>query len=56
MNYVDKAENYFSNGFNCCQSVFATFAADYGLTEELALKLATQFGGGARKGAALITY
>lgn len=50
MNYVDKAENYFSNNFNCCQAVFTTFATDYGMSEELALKVATQFGGGARKG------
>ena len=50
MNYVDKAEYYFNNNFNCCQSVFAAFATEYGLSEELALKLATQFGGGARKG------
>ena len=50
MNYVDKAESYFSNNFNCCQAVFTTFATDYGMSEELALKVATQFGGGARKG------
>jgi len=50
MNHVEKAENYFSNNFNCSQAVFTTFATELGLEEELALKLATQFGGGARKG------
>lgn len=50
MNHVEKAEKYFSNNFNCSQAVFTTFAAEMGLDEELALKIATQFGGGARKG------
>lgn len=50
MNYVDKAESYFSNNFNCSQAVFTTFATELGVDEELALKIATQFGGGARKG------
>lgn len=47
---VEKATAYFENGFNCSQAVFTTFATDYGMTEEIALKVATQFGGGARKG------
>lgn len=50
MNHVDKAEKYFSNNFNCSQAVFATFATELGLDEEIALRIATQFGGGARKG------
>lgn len=50
MNHADKAEEYFGNNFNCSQAVFTTFATEMGLAEELALKLATQFGGGARKG------
>lgn len=50
MNHVDKAENYFRNCFNCSQAVFATFAVELGLDEDVALKIATQFGGGARKG------
>ena len=44
------AIEYFSHNFNCSQSVFATYAVEYGLDEKLALKLATCFGGGARKG------
>lgn len=47
---VDKADNYFKNGFNCSQALFATFADEFGLSEEMALKIGTQFGGGARKG------
>ena len=47
---VEKAAAYFDNDFCCSQAVFATFATEYGISEELALKIATQFGGGARKG------
>lgn len=50
MNYVEKAVNYYSNNFNCSQAVFTTFATELGVEEELALKIGTQFGGGARKG------
>ena len=50
MNHVDKAQEYFRNNFNCSQAIFTTFATEVGLDEELALKIATQFGGGARKG------
>ncbi len=50
MNHADKAEKYFCNNFNCSQAVFTTFATELGLDEKIALKIATQFGGGARKG------
>ena len=50
VNHVEKAEKYYSNNFNCSQAVFTTFATELGIDEELALKIATQFGGGARKG------
>lgn len=50
MNHSNKAEEYFSNNFNCSQAVFTSFATELGLDEKLALKMATQFGGGARKG------
>lgn len=50
ISHVEKAVEYFSNNFNCSQSVFATFATEYGIDEELALKLGTSFGGGARMG------
>ncbi len=44
------ATEYFENNFNCAQSVFTAFALEEGIPEELALKIATQFGGGCRKG------
>lgn len=47
---VEKSANYFKNGFNCSQAVLATFAGDFDLSEEVALRIGTQFGGGARKG------
>ncbi len=47
---ADKAKEYFANNFNCSQAVFTAFATEMGIEEELALKLATQFGGGARCG------
>jgi C_GCAxxG_C_C family probable redox protein len=47
---ADKALNYFSNNFNCSQAVFTAFATDIGIDEDLALKLSTEFGGGARCG------
>lgn len=50
MTNSEKALSYFANNFNCSQAVFTSFATEMGIDEELALKLATQFGGGARCG------
>ena len=50
VNHADRAEEYFNNNYNCSQAVFTSFATEIGIEEELALKIATQFGGGARKG------
>ena len=50
MTHREKALSYFENNFNCSQAVFTTFATELGIDEELALKLSTQFGGGARCG------
>jgi C_GCAxxG_C_C family probable redox protein len=50
MTNSEKALSYFSNNFNCSQAVFTTFATEMGIDESLALKLATEFGGGARCG------
>lgn len=50
MDKQEKAVNYFMNNFNCSQSVFTTFATEMGIDEELALKISTEFGGGARCG------
>ncbi|MBQ8794789.1 MAG: C_GCAxxG_C_C family protein [Clostridia bacterium] len=48
MTKSEKALELFANNFNCSQAVLAAFAPDFGLDEELALKLGTSFGGGAR--------
>jgi C_GCAxxG_C_C family probable redox protein len=41
----------FNQGFSCSQSVFSAFAAQFGIAEDLALKIASPFGGGvARQG------
>ena len=43
---AQKALAYFHQGYNCAQSVFAAFAEDLGLSEELALRLSAGFGAG----------
>ena len=50
MSHVEKAIEYFHNNFNCSQSVFASYAKELGVDEKTALKIASNFGGGARKG------
>src|SRR5574340_429068 len=40
------ARQYHERGFNCAQSVLTAFAAEYGLSEETALRLSTGFGSG----------
>ncbi len=46
MDYREKAEKLFLDGYNCAQSVFCAFAGDLGLDFETALKLSSSFGGG----------
>lgn len=41
-----RAEAFFEEGYNCCQSVFLTFAEQYGFDKETACRLAAAFGGG----------
>lgn len=43
---ADKALAYFHQGYNCAQSVFAACAAEVGLSEQQALRLAAGFGAG----------
>ena len=50
MNHAEKAVEYYNNGFNCSQSVFTTYATEQGMDEKTALMVATNFGGGERKG------
>jgi C_GCAxxG_C_C family probable redox protein len=48
---AETAINTFGKSFNCAQSVFSAFAAQFGLAGRTALKLASPFGGGvARRG------
>jgi C_GCAxxG_C_C family probable redox protein len=48
--HEEKAVEYYANNFNCSQGVFTTYAVEHGIDEKLALRIATNFGGGARKG------
>ena len=47
---TEKACAYFDASFNCAQAVFATFAEDYDVEIETALKVAGGFGAGMRCG------
>jgi C_GCAxxG_C_C family probable redox protein len=48
---VERAAELFSQNYNCSQSVFVAFAIPLGLDRQVALKLASPFGGGvARQG------
>ena len=42
----ERAAEIFEQGHNCAQAVFAAFAEELGIDEELALKIASSFGGG----------
>lgn len=46
MNFEAQAKQYFTQHYNCAQSVFAPFAEALGMDLESALKIATPFGGG----------
>ena len=43
---IEKAVALFKEGYNCSQSVVATFADRYGFTREQALRMSASFGGG----------
>lgn len=44
--YSEKAENYFKQGYNCAQSVVATFCEEMNMDFETAMKISSSFGGG----------
>lgn len=46
MDLEHQARAYFDQHYNCAQSTFAPFAAHFGMDINLALKIATPFGGG----------
>ena len=43
---TDEARRLFRSGANCAQSILVPFAAECGMSEEEALRLASSFGGG----------
>jgi C_GCAxxG_C_C family probable redox protein len=45
-NPTQTAQDRFAQGFSCSQSVFSAYAAQLGIDDETALKLASSFGGG----------
>jgi C_GCAxxG_C_C family probable redox protein len=46
MERSEKAIKLFSNGWNCNQSVLASWSPDFGVTEELGFKIGLSYGGG----------
>ena len=46
MDTISKAESLFKEGCNCSQSVFAAFAEELGIDENLAKRVACGLGGG----------
>ncbi len=46
MNKVERAVACFEEGFSCSQAVFSTYGPELGLDHDIALKVATGFGGG----------
>lgn len=44
--HSEYAKELFLKGYNCCQSVFAAFCNDTGMDFDMALKIASSFGGG----------
>ncbi len=46
MSGIDKAISSFRGDFNCAQSILSSYATQYGLDRDTALRLATGFGGG----------
>lgn len=47
---LKKALILFNSGFNCSQSIIGTFCEQLGVNEQMAMKLASGFGGGIRCG------
>ena len=50
MNRVEQAVNYFEDGYNCSQAIFATYAQDLGVPTDQAFNITSGFGGGMRIG------
>lgn len=50
MTKAERALELYGSNFNCSQAVLTAFAADFGLDEQLTLKIGTPLGSGARSG------
>ena len=48
MSKVDKAVEYFEEGYSCSQAIFATYGQEFGIPPDKAFKIASGFGGGMR--------
>ena len=46
MSRIEKAVSSFRGDFNCAQSILSSYATQYGLDRDIALRLAAGFGGG----------
>ena len=46
MGKVEEALQYFESGFNCSQSIFATYAPQFNVDRDTALRISAGFGGG----------
>lgn len=44
--YIQKALDYFTQGYACSQAVIMAFAPDYGVDQLSAIKISSTFGGG----------
>jgi len=46
MTHADRAEQLFTQGYNCAQAVFGAFSEDVRLPLDIMMKLSSSFGGG----------
>lgn len=46
MDVTDITANYFSEGYNCAQSVIMAYAEEFGIDPDIAARMAGAFGGG----------
>ncbi len=46
MSKIDDAVSCYNSGFNCSQAIISTYGPEFGINRDIALKLATGFGGG----------
>ncbi|MBF0121401.1 MAG: C_GCAxxG_C_C family protein [Desulfobacterales bacterium] len=50
MNNAIKAVDLFKNGYACSQAILSTYGRDFGLNQDLAVKISAGFAGGMRMG------